>query len=635
MKRHLAPLRWLPILLTSIALAAAGTVAAQQPAPAAGADRTAQFDAVLDRVVGPSSMDSSFADYDANLERLRILLPPGDHARDIQFRSVYCGSSRWKDPVRGLAYSDVALRRAQAAGDLASEGRSRFCRVGFLSDLKGGKEALAEAERLVALLQNSSERQLFAEALSLRGSLLSDMGEQAKALLDFQRARASYRESGIEHEVDALLMLTAVAYRRIGEWEQAERYFTHAIDRMDEQRDWERAITYNIQLGYLYDESGDPHKAEAPLQHALAVARSHEDESSTASAQLALATIFIDQGKFDVALDHLSQANAFTRTQEGSWNADVMALLSGQALAGLGQHQQALAQYRIAQPLIERDGNERYLATLFRARSASEEALGNTTAALADYKRYSDLQTELQRKMRFQQNRLLEYEYEIRRRDFENRRLRAEASSRLQQVKTLESVRRWQRLAILLGALLVAVLVWLALRQWRKSRALRTLAMTDPLTGVASRRAIEAALDRALALAASSGSPLSILMLDLDHFKSVNDRHGHAAGDRVLREAAEVWKHHLREHDRLGRIGGEEFLILCPDSSRNKAQLVATRLLEATRAHALSGIAPALSLTVSIGIAQMEPGDTRETLMARADAALYRAKDQGRNRVED
>ncbi len=637
MKLSLPSLQFIWVLLALVAGPAYGQqppVGAQQPAPATAADRAAQFDAVFERVVGPSSMDSSFAEYDANLDRLHVLLPPGDQARDIQFRSVYCGSERWKDPAQGLAYANEALRRAQAAGDIASQGRARFCRVDFLSTLKGGKEALAEAERMVALLQNSSERQLFAEALSLRGSLLSDMGEQAKALLDFQRARAGYRASGIEHEVDALLMMTAVAYRRIGDWDQAGRYFTHAIGRMEEKRDWERVVTYNIQLGYLYDESGDPDKAEVPLREAMQVARSHNDASGVAGAQIAMATIFIDQEKFDAALDQLTQAQAFAKTQEGNWNTDVLALLSGQALAGLGEHQQALANYRVAQPLIERDGNERYLATLFQARSASEEALGNTTEALADYKRYSDLQTKLQGKMRFQQNRLLEYEYEIRRRDFENRRLRAEAASRLQQVKALESVRHWQRLAIMLGALLVALLAWLALRQWRKSRTLRTLAMTDPLTGIASRRAIEMLLDRALAQAASSKHPLTVLMLDLDHFKSINDRHGHVTGDRVLREAAAIWKQQLRGHDHLGRIGGEEFLILCPDASDDQARSVANRLLEATRAHRVSDIDSTIVLSVSIGIAQSTTEDSRETLLARADAALYHAKHAGRNRAE-
>lgn len=640
MKRTLATLRiLLPVLLALAAAASAqpspSSAAPAQPSlPSDASARAARFDAVFEQVVGPTSMDSNFADYDANLERLRVLLPPDDKAREIRFRSVYCGSERWKDPARGLAYADDALRRAQAAGDLASQGRAMFCRTDFLVQEKGTKAGLAEADRLVALLKDSSERQLLAEALSMRGSLLSDIGEQAKALLDFQRARAGYRASGIEREVDALMMLTAVAYRRIGDWDQAERYFTHAIGRMEEKRDWDQVVTYLIQLGYLYDESGDSHQAEAQFHRAIEVAADHKLPLGVAGARIGLAWTLIDQGKYDPALGLLAQARAYATTAGDKQSEDVLQLLTGKALAGQGQHQAALDHYRLAQPLIERDGNDRYLATLFRARSASEEALGHTQEALSDYKRYSDLQTELQRKMRFEQSRLLEYEYEIRRRDFENRRLRTEADARLQQVKALESVRHWQTLALLLGALLLTVLAWLALRQWRKSRTLRTLAMTDPLTQAASRSAIESQMDQELVQAARSGHPLAVLMLDLDYFKAINDRYGHAAGDQVLREIVAAWTHLLRVHDRLGRIGGEEFLVLCPDTSSEQALRVATRLLEATRATRIADISPDLVLSASIGIAQAAPGDTRETLLARADAALYRAKDKGRDRVE-
>ena len=119
-------------------------------------------------------------------------------------------------------------------------------------------------------------------------------------------------------------------------------------------------------------------------------------------------------------------------------------------------------------------------------------------AALEDYKRYSDLQMKLQGKMRLEQSRMLEYEYEIRRRDFDNRRLRAEATVKQQEVAALEAVRRWQWLAIGLGVLLVALLALLAWRQWRKSRRLRDLTLMDPLTGVANRPGIEREAARAL-----------------------------------------------------------------------------------------------------------------------------------------
>ena len=622
------------ILLLALWVPAAVAVPASLPEAQPAPTRAEQFDRVLARIIGPSSMDSTFTDYGANLEQLRALLPAGDVRRDVQFRSVYCSSDKWTDMRKGLAYADDAQRRALAIHDLASQARAQFCRVSFVQSLEGTRKALADADRMVAMLQGSSERQLYGEGLMLRGELLSQLGEQAKALLDFQRARASFRDSGIDHEVDALMLDIAITYRRIGDWPQAEQYFTSSLAQMEDRNNWERVSTNLMQLGYLYDESGNAAQAKASFERAAAVSDEHHDSLGVAIARVGLASTQVSLGEYDDALASLAAAREHFKAEHNHDNDDMLLLVTGRALAGKGQHEEALANYQRALPLIQHDGNQRYLALLYRARSASTEARGHDADALADYKRYSDLQTELQGKMRFEQSRLLQYEYEIRRRDFENRRLRTEAASRLQQVKSLESVRRWQRLAILLGALLVTLLVLLAIRQWRKSRALRALAMTDPLTGIATRRAIESLLDQKLARAVHSEHPLCVMMLDLDHFKAINDRYGHPAGDRVLQHISGVWTHLLRVNDRIGRVGGEEFLILCPDLHLEQARAVAERLLEATRAQKLPAIDPALTIAVSIGVVEATQGETRDALVARADAALYRAKNGGRDRVE-
>ena len=310
-------------------------------------------------------------------------------------------------------------------------------------------------------------------------------------------------------------------------------------------------------------------------------------------------------------------------------------LLEGQALARLGRHAEALDRYRKALPLMRQDGNNRYLALLFKSQAASLEALGHEAAALSDYKRYTELELKLQGKMRLEQGRLLEYEYAIRRGEFENRRLRAEAAAKQQEVRALERVRRWQWITIVLGALLLALLSSLAWRHGRASRRLSRESLIDPLTGIANRAAIEADATRALQHGGDAGKPIAMLMLDLDHFKAINDRHGHAAGDQVLRAVAEAWQAQLREHDRIGRIGGEEFVAVCPDTSLGQAIAVANRLREATAALRFDDIDPALKVTVSIGVAQsMRGGDNHESLLARADTALYRAKQRGRDRVE-
>lgn len=635
MTRLLRTASLLLALMPAASLGVAAQPGAQRAAAVPAAPSASRYDAVFAEVIGPGSMDMPYERYESHLQQLRVLLPRNDRAREVQFRSVFCASEDWTDLKQGLAYTDDALRRAREAGDLASQGRAQFCRVGYVLALEGTRRALDEANRMVAMLEDSQERQLFGEALMQRGGLLSQLGEQAKALLDYQRARASFREAGIDHEVDALMLEMAIAYRRIGDWSQAERYFTRSVERMQDKQDWDRVITDLIQLGFLYDESGKPRKAKVSFEQALAVATTHDEKLSAASARLGLAAAQISLGEHDAALAVLAEARAAFEAERRSGADDMLLLLTGQALAGKGQHREALARYMQALPLIEQDGNQRYLALLYQARATSHEALGNAQDALADYKRFSALQTSLQGKMRLEQSRLLEYEYEIRKREFENHRLRAEASTRQSQLKALERIRGWQTLALSLGMLLLAVFAALAVRLRQRSHHLRTLAMTDPLTGVASRRAIEKILERELAESARTQTPLTALLLDLDHFKAINDRYGHAAGDTVLRATTRAWQAQLRSRDRLGRLGGEEFAVVCVDANREQALVIAQRLLDATRALQLPDIDPALHVRTSIGVAEAHPGDTREMLFARADAALYRAKQQGRDRIDD
>jgi diguanylate cyclase (GGDEF)-like protein len=161
---------------------------------------------------------------------------------------------------------------------------------------------------------------------------------------------------------------------------------------------------------------------------------------------------------------------------------------------------------------------------------------------------------------------------------------------------------------------------------------LEQLASKDSLTGAYNRRALYELGENEVARVQRQESPLSILMLDLDHFKAINDAHGHQVGDEVLIEFAKRLQSVLRKPAVLGRYGGEEFVALLPDTKRDEARLVAQRMLEVT---ASESSLP--KCTVSIGLAtfQTTGEDTLQALISRADAALYRAKHLGRNRVEE
>lgn len=165
----------------------------------------------------------------------------------------------------------------------------------------------------------------------------------------------------------------------------------------------------------------------------------------------------------------------------------------------------------------------------------------------------------------------------------------------------------------------------------------RQLAITDPLTGLANHRQFYDQLAREFRRAQRYGRPLTLLMLDLDRFKQFNDRFGHLAGDQALRETAEVLRQNTRSVDILARYGGEEFAAILPETEIGRALVQADRMRRAVATHPLAGMegTAAENVTVSIGIASLAPTMRRiEDLVQAADQALYRAKDQGRNRVE-
>jgi diguanylate cyclase (GGDEF)-like protein/PAS domain S-box-containing protein len=158
-------------------------------------------------------------------------------------------------------------------------------------------------------------------------------------------------------------------------------------------------------------------------------------------------------------------------------------------------------------------------------------------------------------------------------------------------------------------------------------------AHTDGLTGVLNRRRFLEVAGAELARSARLGQPVALLMVDLDHFKSVNDRLGHAAGDEVLRVFAGLTRDVMRDRDLVGRLGGEEFGVLLAGTGVDGALSLAQRLLQRVRGHEVSVGEQRIGFTVSVGVAAQRTGDTIEALLERADRALYRAKAQGRDRA--
>jgi len=163
---------------------------------------------------------------------------------------------------------------------------------------------------------------------------------------------------------------------------------------------------------------------------------------------------------------------------------------------------------------------------------------------------------------------------------------------------------------------------------------LAEIAVRDALTGLYNRRHFLERLEEAISLAERSGDSFHLALIDLDHFKSVNDSHGHQVGDNILQRFAVIARQTLRRSDVLARYGGEEFIVLFPEGSAEDIAEVLERLRESFSALAHDDLVAGLRVTLSAGLANWRPGDNADSLTLRADEALYTAKHKGRNRLE-
>ena len=157
-------------------------------------------------------------------------------------------------------------------------------------------------------------------------------------------------------------------------------------------------------------------------------------------------------------------------------------------------------------------------------------------------------------------------------------------------------------------------------------------ASTDTLTGLYNRRQFEAMTKQAFALHERTGNPFSVIMLDIDHFKNINDTYGHDAGDVVLKHLAEVMQHTMRQSDIIARFGGEEFIIFLMNTPPAEGVLAANKLREAIETESFMSGSTKIPVTISLGVSTSQESDIA-TLAKEADLALYYSKEHGRNQV--
>jgi diguanylate cyclase (GGDEF)-like protein len=490
---------------------------------------------------------------------------------------------RCADLLLDHAAALAAYARAEAAFEMADDppGVSKTLRaISFVHDALGDFASALDCQfKALTLDERIGDESSRAASLRTIGIVYSRSGDPVAGLEFYRKSLALCTRDGDAIERAKTLNNIGINLKNLGD-------LTGAQAALDEARQvfvdlglpLHEAATLN-NAGLVLERLGDHAAAERTLREALDLSESTGYRYGVAHASLALGKLYLARGR----------------------HADARTWLDA-ALDTCRRHQLRPTQYEVHEALAE-----------------LHERTGDTAAALAHYRQFHALEREVQSEAASDKLRALKIQLELAaaRREAELERERQESLTRA-------------------NAELDALNVTLTEANLQKTMLLDKLerqTYEDALTGIANRRRLDQRLADEFALALRHGRPLAVAMVDLDHFKAVNDRFSHAVGDAALRATAKVMTSRMRHTDLVARFGGEEFVIVLVETDAAAARQVCEQLCEAIAQFGWTSIHPGLQLTVSIGVCADTSVPSYDRMLALADRNLYSAKAAGRNRV--
>lgn len=483
-------------------------------------------------------------------------------------------------------------------------------------------DTIDDLQRKIALLPSKEPA-----ALCLQIRLASVMADRAELNGEtFELASKAYRQADTESlawmRAEAASVLGQVVLRTDPGYartlsEEARRYFeSQAMHDMIANELFMDALSWAAQR-----DDDSLQKAAGQFRRSEEAARLANNPFGVAYAEAGLCGVLSPLGRVQEALKSCSVS---LLQLKGIGHVTEYSALINYAAALLADNRPDQAMALLAPMARDWPGFDAgyYGYRFYAVRGQTHEALGNTKAALADLKLALHELRDYESNSWARHNRLVQSRF----------RVEQLAQSLERQTRESEERDRRNRLLIVTGLLVLALLCVIVVTLIKHRRLYRRMAFTDLLTGAANRRYTEVRAQEAFRYARARQQPLYIALLDLDRFKSCNDRYGHDAGDEALKRFVSVAESVLRPGDLFGRWGGEEFLLVLQGIDRESATAVLNRLHIAAAAEQLS-LAPAYPLQFSAGVAEFQQGTERLTdLLLLADQALYRAKAEGRNR---
>jgi diguanylate cyclase (GGDEF)-like protein len=567
-------------------------------------------------------------------EALRVLQGRPDADLEIRARLILCDYQAERDTQAAEREIDAGTALLPKAHRVGLKAGLLDCRGEMFETAGNNAKARALYEQAVAVATDTHDPEMLAQSLFSRGYLLGLEGEYAAGLTDLKRSQSIYDR--LNKPVHSLTTLNSIAilYNRMGDYAQATYIYSRALKAQREagmQR--EEAVTLH-NLGRAYENLHEWDGARQSFSESLALSRQLGYPRGEAYALRGLAAVANAAGDPQGALETLGRAEALQKqTPDARLRAQIQ-LARGIAFHKLDKLpdsiaalEDALEVFRQADAMGELNATYTELADVYAQSGNWHAAFDRRTQA----KEVSDRLLNNQLDQRFA---ALKVEFDTAAKEKENTILTRENEINQKELAQERNVRGLQAMVILLAATLAAVLALLAVHQRRSALRMKDLALTDELTGVPNRRSVLSRLEPLLR--DGTAGRCSVLIVDIDHFKKINDQHGHPAGDEVLKVVAGKVRAGIVEPAFFGRLGGEEFLIVLPGANLEQARAAAERLrVGIMEIDTSRWFTDRRRITASIGCAVSVPGaDTPSSMLKRADFALYAAKRGGRNCVE-
>lgn len=575
---------------------------------------------------------------DANNVLQTLLSNPVDESSDLFAKIQY--QYALSQAYYQLSYPGKALQHARIAMSFADQQQQPWIyhqlslNQAMALDITGQpQQGIAETNAALAWANMQADRLLKVSALFVRGSLRNSLLDYSGALRDLQQAYSLADNSLDTIKKAQIAGMLALVFEYREEDSQSIPYFEEAVAYHRSEKNWQELSISLYGLGRANKNVGNVSIGRNQLEQSLLYARQVNDLQGIGYALKELARLDIVSEKYADAEAKLLQArDIFNQSEHTQLQLGVVLSLA-EVYRLHGDADQALRYLNMAKQYIDPEFMPIQQISLQEEQAHILALQGDFKGAYTQLSETIGAKKNVFRQQSREQLQKLRTRYEVEVKERQNQLLEQENKIQKTELKVQENRNAQLMLLSVFSALLCLLLFALVYRTKRHRKHLEELANTDSLTQLYNRRRTLEMLSLQIDLANRHQHDLSVAMIDLDHFKLVNDQFGHAAGDQVLKAFASLCLKTFRHTDIVGRVGGEEFLIALPHTEIDAARQVIDNLRLATRALPEQFNFPQLNVSISCGLCLVDQSVDIEEIIAAADRALYEAKQQGRNRV--